>query len=104
MSLVSTLLDLGLINENGELDPNAVRDVCEAFVDAYTSICLQCLAEDPEFWVLTPEQRIIHIIAYALSLYMKRSVSPVAVATVVRVTKEAVEACREVFEEAGLRW
>jgi hypothetical protein len=104
VSIVATLLSLGLVDEDGKLDPDAVRDLCAVFVDAYMYDCPGCLEQDPEFWMLTPEQRVIRIVAYGLSLYMKRSVSPVAVATVVRVSKDAVNACREAFEGAGLRW
>jgi len=102
--LVNTLLSLGLVDEDGKLNPDAVRALCTAFVDAYMYDCPGCLEQDPEFWMLTPRQRVIHIVAYALSLYLKRNISPVAVATIVRVAKDAVNACREAFEEAGLRW
>ena len=104
MSVVTVLRDLGLLKENGELDPDAVRDLCSAFVDAYMDNCPECLDQDPEFWVLTSEQRVIHIVAYALTLYLKRNVSPLAVASVVKVTKESINACREAFERAGFRW
>jgi hypothetical protein len=95
---------LGLIDEGGRLVPEAVKDLCKGFVEAYTMTCPQCLAEDPEFWTLTEEQRVIHIVAYGLSIYLRRSVNPLAVATVVKVDRESVEACREAFEETGLRW
>jgi len=104
MSIINTLIDLGLVDENGELDPEAVKDMCKAFAETYTSVCPQCLAEDPEFWMLTPRQRVVHIIAYGLSLHLKRFVNPLTVASAVNVDKLAVDACREAFEETGLRW
>jgi hypothetical protein len=102
--IVDTLISLGIAGERGELDPEAVRDLCKAFAEAYTAVCPQCLAEDPEFWSLAPEQRVVHIIAYGLSLYFRRPVSPLAVATAVKVDRLSVEACREAFAEAGLGW
>jgi hypothetical protein len=104
VSIVNTLLSLGLVDEEGKLDPDAVRDLCTAFVDAYMYDCPGCLEQDPEFWILTPEQRVIHIITYGLSLYMKRRINPLTVATLIKVDEDAVDACREAFEEAGLRW
>jgi len=104
MPIVDMLLDLGLVNRDGKLDPEAVKDMCKAFAEAYTAICPQCLAEDPEFWVLTPRQRVVHILAYSLSLHLKRFVNPLAVASAANVDELAVDACREAFEEAGLRW
>lgn len=104
MSIVTVLRELGLLKENGELDPDAVKDLCTAFVDAYMDNCPECLDQDPEFWMLTSEQRVIHVVAYALSLYLKRSVSPLTVASVVKVTKESINACREAFERAGFGW
>jgi hypothetical protein len=103
--VLDKLVALGLLDrETMELVPEAVSEICEAFAEEFLTKCPGCLLHDYSFWSLPPEKRILHIVAYGLSLLTKKFVDPAKLAAVVKVSERVSEACREAFARMGLGW
>jgi hypothetical protein len=93
--VVRALAKAGVLDEDMNLDPDAVRELCKTFVESFYENCRECIEQDTYFWSLSQAEKLTEILSYTASLYAKEFVTREDVETSIRITQESVNACSE---------
>ena len=93
--VVGALAKAGVLSEDMNLDSDAVRELCKAFVESFYENCRECIEQDTHFWSLSQAEKLAEILSYTASLYAKELVTRGDVEASIRITQESVNACSE---------
>ena len=93
--VVRALAKAGALDEGMNLDPDAVKELCKTFVEAFYENCRECIEQDTYFWSLSQAEKLTEILSYTASLYAKEFITREDIESSIKVTQESVNACLE---------